>query len=149
MFKRLFKKSTESTINTKKVIIPCACDGENEHCDLISQLRKHQDLKNNIQNEIQALDNEGHGLLDNFLSLLTSFERNGLYMGKYDGWMAYDRSVEIVKNTINQHSSADIFRRAEELKTYRHKTDIINEKKRALKVVEDDIKNIKSKLGIE
>lgn len=149
MFKRLFKKNVDIPVNTKEIIVPCTCEGNNDNCDLILQLRKCQDLRNNIQNEIQILDSDSNGLLCNFMNLLKSLKRNGLYMDKYDAWQFDDMDMCIIKRTVNQYSSADIFRITEELKTYKNKDDIICEKQRALKVVEDNIKNIKTKLGIE
>ena len=68
--------------------------------------------------------------------------------GQWD-WLSPDRSESIIKRTIEDYSSDDIFRITEELRTYKNKEDIICEKRRALKTVEDDIKNIKTKLGIE
>ena len=70
-------------------------------------------------------------------------------MGFPNRCMTSERSVEIVKWVIGEYSSADIFRMTEELRTYRNKEDIINEKQRYLRAIEDDIKDIKSKLGIE
>lgn len=146
MFKRLFKRNTESTINTKEVVIPCACDRENEHCDLILKLREKQLLRKDIENKIDALNRDGNELLFN-----KTLENEGFIMDKdtYKSIAYNERSAYILKYVIDKCSSADIFRITEELRTYRNKADIISEKQRALKAVEDDIKNIKSKLGIE
>ena len=149
MLKNLFKKNTKFTENTEEVVVPCTCEGNNEHCDLILQLRKYQDLEKKIENEIETLNKDGHALIFNFINLLKKLEENGLYMGGYNNWMFCERSTHIVKSTIQEYSSADIFRITEELKTYKNKDDIICEKQRALKSVKDDIKDIKSKLGIE
>lgn len=151
MFKRLFKKNTESTENTEEVIIPCACEGEREHCDLILQLRKYQDLRKDIKNEIEILEKDSWELICHFIVFLKKLEKNGLRMDKWGqwDWLSPDRSESIIKRTIEDYSSDDIFRITEELRTYKNKKDIICEKQRALKAVEDDIKNIKTKLGID
>lgn len=148
MFKKLFKKNTESTKDTKKVVIPCTCDKDNEHCDLILQLRNCQDFKKRIEDEIKMLD-DGRELLNYTINFLKKLEENGLHMSRINSYMNYDASIYVIKDTIDNYSSDDIFRITEELKTYRNKVDIICEKQRTLKLVKDDIKNIKIKLGIE
>lgn len=52
MFKNLLKKNVELVQknvelmqNTKEIVPPCACNGDNKHCDLILQLREYQDYK--------------------------------------------------------------------------------------------------------
>ena len=152
MFKKLFKKNTESTTNTRKVIVPCDCDNGNEHCDLILQLRNCQDLKKTISNEIEILEKDSYELLVNFTNFLYELENRGLLIGRVghmERHMTSDRNIGVIKWVISECSSADIFRITEELKTYKNKDDIICEKQRALKAVEDEIKNIKTKLGIE
>lgn len=142
MFKNLFKKST------KEAIVPCACDSNNEHCDLILQLRNCQDLKKNIQNEIRILNDDCHMLLGNFVKLLERLEENGLRSDSFYSYMKQQRNTRVIEYTIQDYSSADIIKITEELKTYKNKEEIICEKQRALKAVEDDIENIKTKLGI-
>lgn len=144
-----FKKNTNFTDEIKEVVIPCYCDGGNEQCDLILQLRNLQDLREKIKNEIQTLDKDSFELLTNFTNFLYELEKRGMSMGSSSRYMTSERNVGIVKWVIGEYSSADIFRITEELKTYKNKDDIICEKQRVLKAVEDDIKDIKSKLGIE
>lgn len=146
MFKSLFKKKVEHTTNTKEVAIPCSCDRNNEHCDLILRLHKCQDLRNNIQNEIETLNKNSYELISNFTNFIRRFDEYGFYFGRY---VSLEKSVEIIEWIIKEYSSADIFRITEELRTYKSKEDIISEKRRALKAVEDDIEKIKAKLGIE
>lgn len=151
MLKNLFKKDAKPTQDTKEVIIPCACDGNNEHCDLILKLREKQLLRKEIKSKIDALNKDSHELIFNFIGLLKTLENKGFIMGdntyKYTGYS--DRNACILERVIDEYSSADIFRITEELRTYKNKTNILCEKQRALKAVEDDINNIKSKLGIE
>ena len=147
MFKNLFKRSIE----IKEVTIPCTCESDNEHCDLILQLRKCQDLRKVIKNEIEVLNNNNHELIFNFIGLLKTLEANGLRMDRYHEWFNHNICdyIPLIEFTIDNYSSADIFRITEELRTYKNKADIVCEKQRALKAVEDDIKKIKTKLGIE
>lgn len=149
MFKNLFKKNVESTTNIKESVIPCACDGSNEHCDLVLKLRECQDLKKMISQEIEILNKDNQELISNFINFIYEFEKRGLIMGCYNFHSTSERNIGIIEWTLHEHSSADIFRITEELKTYKNKDDIICEKQRALKAVEEDIKNIKTKLGIE
>lgn len=149
MFKKLFKKGTESTINTKKIIVPCTCDAGNENCDLILQLRKHQGLRNEIKNEIQTLDKGGHELINHFINFLEELKKNGLPMDCFNKWFPNEMIVQAIENTISKCPSAEIFRITQELQTYKNRADIICEKQRALKAVEDDIEKIKTELGIE
>ncbi|MBO5828845.1 MAG: hypothetical protein J6R59_10410 [Paludibacteraceae bacterium] len=146
MFRNLFKKNTKSTEIIKEVAIPCSCDGNNEHCDLILQLRKCQDLRNNIQNEIETLNKNSYELISNFTNFIRRFDECGFHFGRYT---SFEESVGIIEWLIKEYSSADIFRITEELRTYKSKEDIISEKRRVLKAVEDDIEKIKAKLGIE
>lgn len=149
MFKRLFKKNVKSnTEHIKEVATPCACEGSNEHCDLVLQLRKCQDLKRMISNKIEILDKDNHKLLNDFVNFFYEFENHGLEMG-YFKTLTPEKYLRAVEWTIQEYSSADIYRITEELRTYKNKELIIREKQRALKAVEDDIKNIKYKLGIE
>lgn len=147
MFKSLFKRDIEA----KEVVVPCTCESDNEHCDLILQLRKCQDLRKGIKNEIEVLNNKNHELIFNFIGLLKTLETNGLRMDTYHGWLNKNiiDGSHIIEFTIDAYSSADIFRITEELRTYKNKANIICEKQRALKAVESDISDIKSKLGIE
>lgn len=152
MFRSLFKKNKKSTEIIKEVAASCVCDGGNEHCDLILKLRECQDLKKVISREIEILEKDSHELLVNFINFLYELENRGLLIGQV-GYMerhiTSERNIGVVKWVISEHSSADIFRITEELKTYKNKDDIICEKRRVLKAIEDDIENIKDKLGIE
>lgn len=157
MFKRLFKKNVKSnTEHIKEVAIPCVCEGNNEHCDLVLKLREKQALKKEIEDKINAFNKDNSELI-NFFKFLKALENKGFIMEEhiynyniYGYNYDYDKkNMRILEWTIQEHSSADIFRIIEELRTYKNKELIIREKQRALKVVEDDIKNIKSKLGIE
>ena len=149
MFKNLFKKNVESTKNTTKLASPCACNADNEHCDLILQLRKHQELRKAIQSEIDMLDKDSDKLICSFIEFFKKLEKNHFVMNPYSTSMEHTHNIRAIELTIAQCSSIDIFRMTEELRTYKNKEDIICEKKKALKAVEDDIKEIKSKLGIE
>lgn len=158
MFKKLFKKNAKSnTEHIKEVAVPCVCEGSNEHCDLVLQLREKQVLRKNIEDEIDALNKDGAESMFNFVKFLKALENAGFIMEKhiynyniYGYNYDYDkRNMRILERAIQEHSSVDIFRITEELRTYKNKELIISEKQRALKAVEDDIKNIKSKLGIE
>lgn len=147
MFGSLFKNKT-NVESIEHSIVPCACDGDNEHCDLIVKLRKYQDFKKEIKNQIDCLSSDSHKSLDYFVQFLRKLESNGFRMNGSDIVdCCHNRCV--LGHTINEYSSADIWRITEELKTYRNKEDIISEKQKALKVVENDILNIKAKLGIE
>lgn len=148
MFK-WFKKNANPTDEIKEAVIPCCCDGGNEQCNLILQLRNLQDLREKIKNEILTLDKDSFELLVNFTNFLYKLEEHGMSMGSFSRHMTSERNVGIIKWIIGEYSSADIFRMTEELRTYRNKEDIISEKQRYLKVVENDIQNIKSKLGIK
>lgn len=151
MFNNLFKRTIKENEVENEIISSCACENNNEHCDLILQLRKCQDLRKVIKNEIEVLEDNSDGLIFNFIGLLKNLEANGLRMDAHNKWLDTDIYCcnKIVELTIDRYSSADIFRITEELKTYKNKADIICEKRRALKVVEDDIRKIKSKLDIE
>ena len=150
MFKNLFKKNVKSIPDTqKKIVTPCACEGNNEHCDLVLQLRKLQDRRKEIKNEIEALNKNDHELIINFINFLCKLEDRCLFIDYVGRHITSERNVNIIKETIGECSSADIFRIAEELKTFKNKDDIICEKRRALKAVENNIKDIKIKLGIE
>ena len=70
MFKSLFKKNIEYTENTEEIVAPCDCEGEREHCDLILRLRKCQNLRKEIKNEIEILENDNHELICNFINFL-------------------------------------------------------------------------------
>ncbi len=151
MFKNLFKNNANTKTNnepTESTIIPCVYGGDSEHCDLIIQLRKCQDLRKEIKNQIDCLSSDSHKSLDYFIQFLKKLENNGFRMnGNNIVDCCHNKCV--LEHTINEYSSADIWRITEELKTHRNKEDIISEKQRTLKAVEDDIANIKFKLGIE
>ena len=88
----------------------------------------------------------------NFINFLYELENRGLligHVGYMERHMTSDRNIEVIKWVVSEYSSADIFKITEELKTYKNKDDIICEKQRVLKAVEDDIEKIKTKLGIE
>lgn len=148
MFGSLFKNKTNTNVEpTEFAITPCVYGGDSEHCDLIVKLREYQSLRTEIKNQIDYISKGSYESLNHFISFLEKLETNGFRM---NGNCAINcHNICMLERTINEHSSADMWRITEELKTYRNKKDIICEKQRALKAVEDDISNIKAKLGIE
>ena len=144
MFGKLLKNKT-STDTT----VQCVCDGGNEHCDLILQLREHQDLRNKIKNEIEMLNKSSYELLSNFTNFLKTMTEHGARIDGFHNDYFIQRNMLAIERTIYNCSSSDILIMTEELKRYKNKYDIICEKQRELKAVEDNIKEIKSKLGIE
>lgn len=144
VFKRLFNNKT----NTEP-IVPCTCNGGNEHCDLILQLREYQDLRKKIKKEIEMLNKNGRESIVYLIKFLRKLEKNNFRMHPLDDCSVSNYSLNILERTIHECSSDDIFIMTEELKRYRNKADIICEKQRELKTVEDNINNIKSKLGID
>lgn len=148
MFGNLFKNKTNKE-TVEHVTAPCACEGDNEHCDLILQLRKYQDIRKEIKNEIEILNRDSREFLCHFIAFLKKLEENKFTMNSFNNWITCENNMWILERTINQCSSGDIVRMTEELRVYRNKTDIICDKQRALKAVEDDISRIKAKLGIE
>ena len=148
-----FKK--EQSVNKEKVavkiVVPCVCESnDGEQCDLISQLREYQKIEKELLKEIELLDRNSIELIFNFVGFLKKLEDNGLVMNNHYGSRidSYYSSC-IVRDTISKYSSADIFRITEELRTYKNKDNIIVEKKRVLIEIQDKIKSIKDKLGIE
>ena len=154
MFKKLFKKNAKSnTEHIKEVAVPCVCEGNNEHCDLVLKLREKQALRKEIEEKINIF-NKNDSELINFFKFLKALENKGFAMEKgLYGWDVYgcynQKHMSILKYVIDECSSADIFRITEELKSYKTNTYVIAEMKRTLKVTKDDIEEIKSKLGIE
>lgn len=148
MFENLFKNKT-NTEATEFTITPCVYGGDSEHCDLIIQLRKCQELRKEIKSQIEELNKGSDESLSYFVEFLKRLEENKFKMNCFNDWISSSHNMLILERTINEHSSADLWRITEELKTYRNRVDIICEKQRALKAVEDDITNIKFKLGIE
>ncbi len=143
-----FKNKTNAE-QTEYTITPCIYGKDSEHCDLIIQLRKCQDLRKEIKEQIEYLSKGGYESLSYFMNFLVKLEDNGFKMNGFNSCVTSYTDKLILERTINEYSSADMWRITEELKTYRNKKDIICEKQRALKAVEDDISNIKFKLGIE
>ena len=146
MFENLFKNKTNAEA-TEFTITPCVYGKDSEHCNLIVKLREYQSLRTEIKNQIDCLSKEGFESLNRFFSFLEKLETNGFRMN--GNCTINCHNICVLEHTINEYSSADMWRITEELKTYRNKKDIICEKQRALKAVEDDISDIKSKLGIE
>jgi hypothetical protein len=149
MFKNLFKKSAKPKETVKEVEVPCVCESGNEHCDLILRLRKYQDLRKELKSEIDILNRNSREFLCYFISFLKKLEENNFKMNSFNDWITSDHNMLILDRTISQYSSGDIVRMTEELRVYRNKADIIYDKQRALRMLEDDIEEIKSKLGIE
>ena len=135
MFKKLFKKKAKSSTN----ITPYVCSKDNE---LLLQLRKCQDLKKTISQEIENFSKDNHELFSYFANFFSELVTR---VNSYEP----EREMYIINRTIQERSSAEIFKIAEDLKAYKDKDDIIHEKRRALKAVEDDIERIKAELGIE
>lgn len=148
MFENLFKNKVNAE-TTEFTITPCVYGGDSEHCDLIIQLRKCQDLRKEIKGQIEELNKGGHESLCYFMNFLCKLEDNGFKMTGFLNCCDSHYNISTLERTINECSAADLWRMTEELKTYRNKADIIYEKNRALRAVEDDITNIKLKLGIE
>ena len=137
----LFKKN--------KIAAPCACEGNNENCDLVLSLREKQKLSKQIKDEITTLDKKCCGLIRDFVNFIIALQSNGYHMD-VDYVNRYVNTHEhIIEYTINEYASADILKIAEGLLAYTNNKNLIAEKQKALKVIEDEIKDIKSKLGIE
>lgn len=154
MFK-WFKKeqSAEPEKVVAKIVVPCVCEtNSSEHCDLILKLRERQKIEKELLEEIKKLDRDNFGLIFNLMGLLKSFESNGLIMNDYYNKFSCldsERAKYIVVKTIDKYSYEDIFRLAEELKTYKNKYNILVEKRKNLSEIQKQIKDIKNKLGIE
>lgn len=144
MFGKLFKNKTNTDTN-----VPCTCDIGNEHCDLILQLREHQDLRKKIKNEIEMLNKSSYELLPSFINFLKTMTEYGARIDGFYNDCFTQRNVSAIERTIYDCSFSDIWTMTEELKRYKNKSDIICGKQRELKAVEDNIEKIKSKLGIE
>lgn len=143
MFKKLFKKKVESSTNIKEIATPYVCDRDSE---LILQLRKCQDLKKMLNHEIEILNKDNLETLRYFADLLHGLVRR---VDSCNPQLTSERNMRIINYTIQELSSAEIFKIAEDLTAFKEKDDIICEKEKALKAVENDIKKIKAELGIE
>ena len=107
MFKWL-KKDSEK-IQEK---VPCACDANNEYCDLISRLRELQKTEKELKEEIETLSKDRDKLILNFTEFIELLDKYG-YRYNFNDRLLF----HIVKDAVDACSSADIFRIAEELKT--------------------------------
>ena len=139
MFKWL-KKDSEK-IQEK---VPCACDANNEYCDLISRLSELQKTEKELKEEIETLSKDRDKLILNFTEFIELLDKYG-YRYNFNDRLLF----HIVKDAVDACSSADIFRIAEELKTYKDKSEIIIEKEMCLKTISNEIKDIKDNLGIK
>lgn len=138
----LFKKSAKP--ETK--VISCAYDAGNEHCDLISQLREYQDTKRKIQNEINSLTCDDSQLLSNVAMFMQKAIENGFCPERHS---FSDYNMYCFKNTIDHYTLDEVIVMVDSLKTYKNRAEIVDEKQTSLKVIEEKIKDVKSKLGIE
>lgn len=136
MFNKLFNKNT----------VPCACEGNSEHCDLIIQLREKQAVSKGIKDEIETLNKNRQKSLNDFVDFLKVIDSVCTY--RECRWDDYFRE-DILEQVINKDSFANIIKVIDALSTYKNNMCLIAEKQKVLKAVEDDIKEIKSKLGIE
>lgn len=137
----LFKKN--------KIAAPCACKGNNENCDLVLSLREKQKLSKQIKDEIEFFNKDSQSTLNVIVDFLNTLDKCG-YSSYNSVYHIKEYKMTIVERAIDQYLSFDdIDNMVKKLSTYKTSMCMIAEKQKELKVVEDEIKDIKSKLGIE
>lgn len=138
----------------------CEFNGGNQECDLIKELRKKQDELRCVREELRKLNERDPALVSHvveFLKLCDSYKLFD-YIDKYHMFNRYDNAISfsgicsiiaILENVLDGINVEDIDNMFKEFKTLKEKGAIISQKKKSENVLIRDIREIKSKLGIE
>ena len=153
-------KEVDTTMNELKNTVEkfiCKYEGNTNECSLIKELKSKQAMKKTIEDCIKSYDNHSNTNVENIWRFLATLEKNGFRMNSdahsYNSSdineMFIHEGTYRLEHALNYFSLTDIDNIANELKALKQNTIIVREKKAVLKALEDDIADIKNKLGIE
>lgn len=145
----------------------CKHESDTNDCNLVQQLKEKQSALRIIENDIKAYSKYDLSIAQHTKSFLKSLESHGFKMDKYYKsllWSYYEEKddcgavynmfkegygVQILERALCDVSFKDIDNIFNELKAIKQRCVILEEKEAAAKALRQDIKNIKTKLGIE
>ncbi len=157
MFKWLKKCVEESqnfdTAMSKATQNTCKHESDTGDCSLIQQLKEKQAIERMIKNDIKELEKDDISTIKCTYNLLHSLYHFLFYRipcrENFEMFCNNFAVVRMVESSLHDVSIKDIDNIANELKTLKQRTSILAEKRSALKVIQADINDIKSRLGIE
>lgn len=121
-------------------------------CNLVQILKDKQAVRKEIYKDIESYNNKKNiASMPNTIKLCISMEKHGFIMDKYlsPTKKNYKDNITILEEVLKLFSFDDIDNVAKELKGLKQRGIIINEKKMELDALDQDIVDIKMKLGIE
>lgn len=144
--------------NLEQNVCVCKYESNTSDCSLVQQLKEKQANKKAVDNDIKSYEKYDLSIVQYVRKFLTTLEEHNFCMDKhyrFSGEGAVDFmfnnfcGVGRLEEALYYISNDDIDNMAKELKSLKQRTIIINELKSVSKALENDIADIKEKLGIE
>lgn len=175
-FKKCIKEALEIDKTMNKIYYGkteniCRYESNTNDCDLVQQLKEKQSALRIIEKDIKTYREYNLSIVQYTKSFLKSLESCGFKMDRYYGESPYMfcassyreenkhsavddmfesfYGVQILETALYDISLKDIDNVYNELKAIKQRYMILEEKEIAAKALRQDIKNIKTKLGIE
>lgn len=160
--KRCIKESQELDNVVKGVQNACQYESSTSDCNLVQQLKEKQAAKKVIDDEIKAYEQYDLSIVYYVKKFFKILEQCGFqmdkthhYSGRYntDGYVDFMFSnyfgISILDKALYYMSEYDIDNFSNELKAFKQRSMIIEERKTISNTLAKDIADIKTKLGIE
>lgn len=150
MFERFFSKPKEATV--------CQFESNNSDCNLIQQLKEKQAAFKEVNLKIDQLSKHSDDVLCKFVKLFDALEDSGLEMNSYQ--IRYS-TYSSIRNELSRYgtikiekaldclSIEDIDDISNELKTLKERINNMENLKSQRAQLNNEITEIKNKLGIE
>lgn len=163
--RRLFRERepVEQAQKLDIAMTSCQFESSNNDCSLIQQLKDKQEKKREVDGKITSFEMYEPVVLEKFMEFLFKLERDGFEMGtefrshhtpsaygsKIKDTFTISYGVQRFQGVIDQTTEADIDAIYTELKTIKNRVNILRGLHRESSALSDEIKKIKSQLGIE
>ena len=121
----------------------CLCSNGTEHCDLILELRNLQEKANKQRALIEYYNNSRETSLDNIRKLIQKLNERARF--NYAGDISSLDIIDVICN-YSSESIKEICHSIQSIKTYSYE---VSNAKCILDSLNEDIQNVKNKLGIE
>lgn len=148
-----FDAAMSETIMNEATQNTCKHESDASDCSLIRQLKEKQAIERTIKNDIKELEKDDIFTIECTCHLLHSlyhFLFNRIPCRENFDKICNDFAVvRMVEDSLCDFSIRDIDNIANELKILKQRDSILAEKRSALKAIQANINDIKSKLGIE
>lgn len=137
----------------------CQFESSNNDCSLVQQLKQKQAEKREVDAKIKDFETSQPARVLRFMSFLMEMERHGFEMGCHHHHLEYGSYIYYhfqhrcgtgkLEDMLGGMSDAELNMMFEELKALKHRAKIVGELQSQAHQLDDEISELKTKLGIE